>query len=76
MPKNYTLPDLFKQLGLPSDTAAIDAFIAQHSGVCKHCGLPDAPIWTDIQRNFLREAVAQDSEWAMLSESLTGMLSR
>ena len=76
MPKVYTLPDLFKQLGLPADTASIDAFIAQHSGICKQCGLPDAPIWTDIQRNFLREAVAQDSEWAMTSETLTGMLSR
>ena len=76
MPKVYTLPDLFKQLGLSFDSASIDAFITQHSGVCKHCGLPDAPIWTDIQRYFLREAVAQDTEWAMPAESLTGMLSR
>jgi hypothetical protein len=75
MPKVYTLPDLFKQLGLASDQAAIDSFIAQHSGVCTHCGLPDAPIWTDIQRSFLHDAVAQDSEWSMISETLTGMLS-
>ena len=30
----YTMSDLFKQLGLPSDAAAIEAFIARHEGAC------------------------------------------
>ncbi len=71
-----TMTQLFKQLGLPSDEASIAQFISQHDGVCRHCGLVQAPIWSDSQRNFLQEAVAQDSEWSMMAEALMAALSR
>jgi Protein of unknown function (DUF2789) len=71
-----TMTDLFEQLGLPSDEASIQIFLAQHDGVCRACGLVQAPIWSESQRNFLQEAVAQDSEWSMPAEALMAALSR
>jgi Protein of unknown function (DUF2789) len=70
----YTMSDLFKQLGLPSDSEAIEDFIAQHEGACTECTLPHAPIWSDSQRAFLEQAVADDSDWALPAEELAGML--
>lgn len=69
-----TLSDLFRQLGLPSDPASIADFIARHEGACRHCALPHAPIWTESQRTFLQEAIAQDADWAMPAETLTSLL--
>ena len=69
-----TMSDLFKQLGLPADPASIQDFIAQHEGTCADCALPHAPIWTDSQRAFLEQAVADDSDWALPAEELAGML--
>ncbi|MBS7806944.1 DUF2789 family protein [Variovorax sp. PCZ-1] len=71
-----TMSELFKQLGLPYDQTSIDLFISQHDGVCRDCGLVQAPIWSDSQRSFLQEAVAQDSEWSMTAEMLMAALSR
>lgn len=71
-----TMSELFKQLGLPYDQTSIDLFISQHDGVCRECGLVQAPIWSDSQRSFLQEAVAQDSEWSMTAEVLMAALSR
>jgi hypothetical protein len=70
----HTMTDLFEQLGLPSDPAAIRSFIVQHEGACTDCTLPHAPIWTASQRAFLEEAVAEDSDWALPAEELAGML--
>lgn len=71
-----TMTQLFKQLGLPSDEASIQRFISQHDGVCRHCGLVQAPIWNESQRLFLLEAVAEDSDWSLPAEALTAALSR
>ena len=71
-----TMTELFKQLGLASDEASIQRFLSQHEGVCRECGLVQAPIWSESQRAFLQEAVAQDSEWSMPSEALMAALSR
>ncbi len=71
----HTMSDLFKQLGLPADPGSIRDFIARHEGACRDCALPHAPIWTDSQRAFLEQAVAEDSDWALPAEALTGLLS-
>ena len=71
-----TMTQLFKQLGLSSDEASMALFLSQHDGVCRECGLVQAPIWSDSQRNFLTEAIAQDSEWSMPAEALLAALSR
>ena len=70
----HTLSDLFKQLGLPADPGAIQDFIARHEGACVDCTLPHAPIWTESQRAFLQQAMAEDSDWALPAEALAGML--
>ena len=69
-----TMSDLFKQLGLPSDPTSIRDFIARHEGSCTECALPHAPIWSESQRAFLEQAVADDSDWALPAEELAGML--
>ncbi|MBD8050053.1 DUF2789 family protein [Limnohabitans radicicola] len=72
----FTMTDLFEQLGLPSDAEAIEQFIRQHRGVCRQHTLVAAPLWNDSQRHFLKEAIAQDSDWAIVAERLTGLLSQ
>lgn len=72
----HSMPDLFRQLGLPADPASIRDFIARHEGVCTTCTLPHAPIWTESQRAFLEQAVAEDADWALPAEELAGMLGR
>lgn len=70
-----TMTDLFDQLGLPSDESSIQIFIARHEGVCRECGLQQAPIWSASQRLFLKEAVAEDADWSIPAEALTAALS-
>ncbi len=70
----HTLSDLFKQLGLPSDPQSIADFIARHEGACRDCALPHAPIWTESQKNFLCEAIAEDADWALPAETLSSLL--
>ena len=71
----HTMSDLFLQLGLPADPQSIADFIARHAGACQTCTLPHAPIWTDSQRAFLKEAINEDSDWAIPAERLSGLLS-
>ncbi len=71
----HTLPDLFHQLGLPNDEAAIDGFIATHRHLPSGVRLPDAPFWTPSQAQFLREALASDADWAEVADALSARLS-
>lgn len=71
----FTMSDLFQQLGLPSDTQAIEQFIRQHQGICRQHTLVTAPVWNDSQRQFLRDAIAQDADWAIVADELTSLLS-
>ncbi|MFG6414943.1 DUF2789 family protein [Roseateles sp. DC23W] len=68
------LRQLFAQLGLPSSETAIAAFIARHRPDAIGCALPDAPVWTAAQSDFLREAIAADAEWALPAEWLAEAL--
>ena len=60
----HALKDLFAQLGLPNDAAAIDAFIKAHSPLPETVKVADAPFWTTAQAAFLREELAEDADWA------------
>mgnify|MGYP003154513082 CR=1 FL=1 len=53
---NKDLGTLFEQLGLPSDPASIDAFIASH--------------WSEAQGSFLKELLMDDAEWAPVVDEL------
>lgn len=65
---------LFDQLGLPSWEEAIDRFIDEHGGLDPDMELADAQVWTDSQRAFLRQAIAEDSDWAEVVDHLDALM--
>lgn len=67
---NHRFHELFAQLGLPSENASIEQFIAMHSPLADEVKLADAAFWTPAQAAFLREACVQDADWAMLADQL------
>ena len=66
----HTMNNLFAQLGLPSDAAAIDSFIVEHAPLASGIELADAPFWTEAQANFLREEIHEDADWAEIVDQL------
>lgn len=72
----HRLCDLFRQLGLPEEVAAIESFIALHRTLPNDTPLADAPFWTVSQAQFLREEIAKDGDWAEIVDSLASLLSR
>ncbi len=72
----HKLSDLFRQLGLPDDPAAIEAFIAAHRPLPHGVALADAPFWSPSQAQFLREELSEDADWAELVDALALLLSR
>lgn len=72
----HSLVDLFKQLGLPSEPAAIQAFIDSNRSACVGCSVQDAPVWSPSQAAFLRTAIDDDADWAIAAESLADLLCR
>jgi hypothetical protein len=72
----HRLPDLFRQLGLPDEASAIDAFIATHRPLPAGVSLCDASFWTPMQAQFLREQIRNDADWSELVDTLSERLSR
>ena len=70
-----TLAELFKQLGLSSELAHMDRFIARHQ-LNPHAQLVNAIFWTSDQKAFLVEAPADDSEWSEVVDELATLLIR
>ena len=62
-------------LGLPSDPAAVESFIAAHRPLEHGVALYRAPFWTASQRAFLREEIIGDADWAGVIDELNGRLS-
>ncbi|MDM0113488.1 DUF2789 domain-containing protein [Variovorax sp. J22R133] len=71
---HHTLPDLFRQLGLPSEQADIDRFVAEHRPLDNKIQLADAPFWSKGQSQFLREEITEDAEWAEIVDQLNVLL--
>lgn len=69
-----TMHDLFAQLGLPSDEAAVQQFVAAHRPLPQNMALADAPFWTPAQAQFLREQLQRDAEWAEVVDQLNASL--
>lgn len=67
---NKDMTTLFEQLGLPSDPASIDNFIAEHAPLPNHVKLSEASFWTDSQRAFLKDELMEDAEWAPIVDEL------
>ena len=70
----YNLSTLFAQLGLEYSDEAIDTFIREHGPIADTVALPDAPCWNEGQRELLREAVSDDSDWAEVVDQLDALL--
>lgn len=66
----HRFSDLFAQLGLPDDDAAIDDFLQRHSPLPAAVALADAPFWTPAQARLLRDEVQEDADWAVLVDLL------
>lgn len=73
--ERHNLTALFAQLGLPSEPAAIETFIATHrlpTGV----PLANAPFWTPTQAAFLAEELQADADWVEVIDELNSGLGR
>ena len=66
----HSMGNLFAQLGLPSDEAEIDGFIATHSPLSEGVQLANAPFWSPAQASFLREEILEDADWAEVIDQL------
>jgi hypothetical protein len=64
---------LFDQLGLDSSAEGIAQFIQQHQ-LSKELTLLEAPYWSEAQRQFLKEKIASDGEWAIVVDQLNESL--
>lgn len=74
-PASHEFADLFRQLGLPDEPAAIEAFISRHRPLPPGVALADAPFWTPSQAQFLRDEILEDADWAELVDALNLRLS-
>ena len=70
---HFTLTTLFDQLGLPSEPDQIDTFFQAHK-LSAQQRIEQADFWSDSQSSFLREAIAEDSDWAELVDQLDASL--
>ena len=73
-PVAKTLELLFEQLGLPSDQAGMDAFIAEHYPLPDDVKLTEASFWTPAQVEMLRDALASDDAWEPVVDELNVLL--
>jgi len=65
----YSMNELFAQLGLDSSDEAIDNFIAENQ-LASEEKLTEASIWTDKQRMFLQEEWQKDAAWVEIIDEL------
>ncbi|GAB1406640.1 DUF2789 domain-containing protein [Thermomonas brevis] len=68
-----TMTHLFQQLGLPAGKDEIAAFIDAHQ-LAEDVRLSEAPFWNDGQRQFLREQLVVDADWAIVVDELSEAL--
>lgn len=72
--QRHTMSNLFAQLGLPSEAAAVDQFIAAHRPLEQGIALYRAPFWSASQRAFLKEEIIEDADWAGVIDELNARL--
>jgi hypothetical protein len=72
---HHEFSDLFQQLGLPSDEQSIRTFCAQHR-LREGDKLDEAEFWSDAQRQFLKDALIADADWAVQIDQLNNSLHR
>lgn len=75
-PFHHRFSELFRQLGLPSDMASIQSFLAQHSPLDSTIRLENAAFWSKAQSALLRDEILQDADWAEVIDQLNLALRR
>jgi hypothetical protein len=73
-PPVHRFGDLFRQLGLADRPAEIAAFLMRHRPLPAKTVLADAPIWSPVQSQFLREGIADNADWAQVVDTLDASL--
>ncbi|MFP3849773.1 DUF2789 family protein [Pseudomonas graminis] len=68
-----SLEMLFEQLGLESDQASIDAFVAAHQ-LPEGEKVSEADFWTENQAGLLKEKIQLDDDWAPIVDELNVLL--
>ena len=68
-----TMNSLFDQLGLASDEAAIEQFIANHR-IPDGVRMFEAAFWSPAQASFLKQGLTQDDEWSIVIDELNTRL--
>lgn len=73
-PGQHSCAELFAQLGLAADAAAIEDFIARHRPLPASVSLSEAPFWSAAQAALLRQKLAEDADWAEWIDQLDARL--
>ena len=66
---HHQFHDLFEQLGLPSDESSIRRFCAEHQ-LGDHEKLSEARFLSDMQRQFIKDALIADADWVVMIDQL------
>jgi hypothetical protein len=70
----HDLRNLFAQSGLSGEKCDMDAFVRGHR-LEPGTTMADAPFWSPVQAKFLRQALADDSDWSAAADELAVRLS-
>lgn len=73
MDLEYTMNDLFAQLGLPNSDSEIDAFIKANR-LPDDISLKDAPFLDEQQKMFICEEWKLDAVWSLVIDELNARL--
>ena len=73
MDLEYTINDLFAQLGLDSSDEAIENFI-QNNQLPDNITLREAPFLDDQQKMFIQEEWRLDAVWSLVIDELNARL--
>ena len=69
----HNLQNLFAQLGLANSEVAIEAFVTNNR-LQGDIPLEKAAFWSAGQAQFIREAIAEDADWAEIVDQLDAQL--
>ena len=72
----HSVKELFAQLGLPSDTQAIERFLIDKTPLLPGTLLANASFWTIEQRVFLEEEWHRDADWVSTIDLLNMLLTK
>ncbi len=70
-----TLELLFEQLGLSSESDAMDKFIDEHQ-LAEGTMMHSASFWSNSQQQFLSSHWQKDDEWSIVIDNLNELLNR